>query len=209
MTGVLVSVREQGVVAIVRAADQEAAAKSARTLVQSGLHVVEVSLVTPGALDVIRTMVGESPDNVHIGVGTALTPLEVQLAAAAGARFVVSPVLRESVLKTALDLGLDTFPGVATPTEALQALEWGSTMVKLFPASLWSPSVLREVLSALPELETVPTGGVTLASAPEWIRAGAKAVGIGSALTKASNPSAVSASLLEAIAIARRHDARG
>jgi 2-dehydro-3-deoxyphosphogluconate aldolase/(4S)-4-hydroxy-2-oxoglutarate aldolase len=196
-------IREQGVVAIVRSATAEDAARNVSTLIGAGLRAVEVSLVTPGALEVIRAAAADAPDGVVIGVGTALTVDNVRDAAAAGARFVVSPILREDVIKAALDLGMDTLPGVATPSEALQAIEWGSTLVKLFPASLWSPAVLREVLTALPWLETVPTGGVTLDSAADWIRAGGTALGIGSALTKAADPAAVGAGLLAAIASAR------
>ncbi|WP_375405436.1 bifunctional 4-hydroxy-2-oxoglutarate aldolase/2-dehydro-3-deoxy-phosphogluconate aldolase [uncultured Amnibacterium sp.] len=203
MSAVSAAVREQGIVAIVRAADAESAARDVATLIDAGLRVVEVSLVTPNALDVIRSAAASAPDGVLIGVGTAVTAEEVQGAARAGARFVVSPVLRERVLKATLDAGLEALPGVATPTEALQALEWGSTFVKLFPASLWSPTVLREVLTALPALQTVPTGGVTIDTAPEWVRAGAVAVGIGGALTRASDPAGAAHALLETIAAAR------
>lgn len=203
MSAVMSAIREQGVVAIVRAADAESASRNVATLIAAGLRVVEVSLVTPGALDVIRAAVDAAPEGVQVGVGTAVTAEEVRLAAAAGAAFVVSPVTRESVIKASLDAGLETLPGVATPTEALQAIEWGTTLVKLFPASLWSPSILREVLTALPALQTVPTGGVTIDAAPEWIRAGAVALGIGGALTRAEDPGSVARALLDAIASAR------
>ncbi|MCY7411678.1 MAG: bifunctional 4-hydroxy-2-oxoglutarate aldolase/2-dehydro-3-deoxy-phosphogluconate aldolase [Salinibacterium sp.] len=203
MSAVLDAIRAQGVVGIVRASAPNEAARHVAILMGAGLRVIEVSLVTPGALDVIRASVARAPDGVYIGVGTVVTPNEVSLAAAAGATFVVSPVIREGVIKASLDAGLDTVPGVATPTEALQAIEWGATMIKLFPASLWSPAVLREVLTALPSLEVVPTGGVTLESAPEWIRAGAMALGIGSTLTRASDPEAVAQELLGAITSAR------
>lgn len=203
MSAVLDAIRDQGVVAIVRTADAESARRNVSTLIRAGLRVIEVSLVTPGALGVIRSAADQAPDGVHIGVGTAVSPEEVASAAAAGARFVVSPVLRERVLKAGLDAGLDVLPGVATPSEALQAVEWGSTLVKVFPASSWSPAVLREVLTALPALRTVPTGGVTIDAAPDWIRAGAVALGIGGALTRAADPAAVAGSLLRAIAAAR------
>lgn len=204
MSDVLAAIREQGVVAIVRAANAERAAADVRSLVSAGLRVVEVSLVTPGALDVVREAVSSGPPGVHIGVGTVLTTDLVARSADAGAEFVVSPVFRLDVVTSARAAGLDTLPGVATPTEALQALDAGSTMVKLFPASLWAPSSLRDVLVALPALEVVPTGGVTLESAPAWIRAGAVALGIGSSLTKATDPGATARGLLDAIAAARQ-----
>lgn len=196
-------IRDQGVVAIVRNASAEEAARNVGVLVGAGLRAVEVSLVTPGAIEVIRKAAEEAPDGVAIGVGTALSVADVQAAAGAGATFVVSPILREDVIKATLDAGLTALPGVATPTEALQAVEWGSTLVKLFPASLWSPAVLKEVLAALPHLQTVPTGGVTLDGAPDWIAAGAVALGIGGALTRASDPSDVARRLVAAIAAAR------
>jgi len=203
MSSILETIRQQGVVAIVRATDAREALQTIRVLVRSGLRVLEVSLVTPNALDLIRMVVTEVPGGVHIGVGTALTPEHVRLAAAAGATFVVSPVLNERVLKTTLDLGLASLPGVATPTEALRAREWGSTLVKLFPGSLWSPGALSELLAALPNLELVPTGGITPTSAAEWIRSGATALGIGASLTKSSDPAATVRTLLSTIAGAR------
>lgn len=199
----LQTIHAQGVVAIVRNTSAEEAARNVDTLVASGLQVVEVSLVTPGAIDVIRRAADTAPEGTYIGVGTALTVEDVHLAHAAGAAFVVSPILREDVVKAALDLGLPTLPGVATPTEMLQAMEWGSPLVKIFPASLWTPAVLREMLTALPQVHAVPTGGVTLENAADWIRAGAVALGIGSALTKAADPSAVARGLLDVIAAAR------
>ncbi|WP_375385756.1 bifunctional 4-hydroxy-2-oxoglutarate aldolase/2-dehydro-3-deoxy-phosphogluconate aldolase [uncultured Microbacterium sp.] len=203
MSEVLAAIREQGVVAIVRAPSAERAAADVRTLVSAGLRVVEVSLTTPGALDIVREAASSAPPDVHIGVGTVLTRDDVARSADAGARFVVSPAFRLEVVASARAAGLDTLPGVATPTEALQALDAGSTMVKLFPASLWAPSSLRDVLVALPTLEVVPTGGVSLESAREWITAGAVALGIGSSLTKATDPAATARGLLEAIAAAR------
>lgn len=198
------AVREQGVIAIVRTTTATAAAASVATLLGAGVRVVEVSLVTPDALEVVRDAVRSAPPGILIGVGTVVSAAEVERSREAGASFVVSPIVREQVIRSAAAAGLDSFPGAATPTEALQALEWGATMVKLFPASLWSPAVLREVLAALPALETIPTGGVTPESAAEWIRAGAAGLGIGSALTRSADPAATVARLLAEIASARR-----
>lgn len=196
-------IREQGIVAIVRSSTEAEADRVVQQLLLSGLRAIEVSLVTPGALAVIRRAVAAAPEGVMIGVGTALTVDDVRSAAEAGARFVVSPIVHRGVIETSLDAGLDTLPGAATPTEALQAIEWGSTLVKIFPASLWSPAILREVLTALPALQTVPTGGVGLDSAADWIRSGAVAVGIGSALSRAADPAQVARQLTAEIAAAR------
>lgn len=198
------TIYEQGVVAIVRSATAEAASENVATLIAAGLKIVEVSLVTPGALDVVRDAAASAPEGVFIGVGTALTGDDVRDAHRAGASFVVSPILAEEVVKGAIDLGMTTLPGVGTTTEMLQAMKWGSGLVKIFPASLWSPVALREILTALPDVRAVPTGGVTLDSAAEWIGAGAFALGIGSTLTKSTDPAAVARGLLDSVALARQ-----
>ena len=176
-------IRHDGVVAIIREPTPSEAASLLSSYIDAGLHAVEVSLVTPDALEVVKDAVARAPHGVHIGVGTVLTPHEALAAAASGASFIVSPTWDESVIRAALESGMDVLPGVATPTEALLATRAGATAVKLFPASLWTPASLRDVRSAMPWLETVPTGGVRLDSVGEWIRSGAMAVGLGSALT--------------------------
>lgn len=203
MSGVLDAVRSGGVIGIVRSADPASALTTVDRLVHGGLLTVEVSLVTPGAIDVIRAAVAEAPPGVFIGVGTAMTSDDVAAAASAGASFVVSPVGRESVVRASIDAGLDVFPGVATPSEAVMALEWGASMVKLFPGSLWTPEALKDVLIALPQLETVPTGGVSLEAIPDWIRAGAAALGLGGLLTKSADPVAQVQMVLATIAAVR------
>lgn len=196
-------IREQGVVAIVRAETAEAAAANVATLIESGLAAIEVSLVTPGALDVIRDAARRAPEGVRIGVGTALTAADVGSAVAAGATFVVTPTTDREVIGAAVDAHVPVLPGAATPTEAVQALKWGATFVKLFPASLWTPRAMRDLLTAIPRLPLVPTGGVDPENAAEWIRAGAVALGIGGALTRSDDPTRTSAALLRAIADAR------
>jgi 2-dehydro-3-deoxyphosphogluconate aldolase/(4S)-4-hydroxy-2-oxoglutarate aldolase len=199
----LETIRGQGVVAIVRSKSADAAAAAVDVLVNAGLRAVEVSLVTPGALGVVRSAAATAPEGVAIGVGTVLRESDVEAAVEAGASFVVCPAFDRGVVRAALRAGIDVLPGVATPTEAIAATDAGASAVKLFPASLWTPTILGEVRAALPWLETVPTGGVTPTTAADWIRAGASAVGIGSALTRAPSPQLVVSELLEAIAEAR------
>lgn len=196
-------IREQGVVAIVRAGTAEAAAATVATLIDSGLAAIEVSLVTPGALDVIRDAARHAPEGVRIGVGTALSAEDVGSAVAAGATFVVTPTTDREVIGAAVDAQVPVLPGAATPTEAVQALKWGATFVKLFPASLWTPRSMRDLLTAIPALPLVPTGGVEPENAAEWVRSGAIALGIGGALTRSDDPARTSAALLRAIADAR------
>jgi 2-dehydro-3-deoxyphosphogluconate aldolase/(4S)-4-hydroxy-2-oxoglutarate aldolase len=196
-------IRAQGIVAIVRTGSAESAAQAVDSLVTAGLRAVEVSLVTPGALDVVRDAAARAPEGVAIGVGTVLRPTEVEASLLAGARFLVSPSFDARVVAAAVEADLDILPGVATPSEAVNAIGAGARAVKLFPASLWSPGILREVRAALPSLETVPTGGITPESAPDWIRAGAVAVGIGSALTTAADPADAARRLIASIEAAR------
>ncbi len=181
---VAAAVRDQRVIAIVRSARAEDARQAATALLQAGLRAVEISLVTPGALDVIRELAGTAPPGAYIGVGTVLRAGRSPPRARAGAEFIVSPTLDTEVVSATLAHGLLSVPGVATPSEAVRAKFLGADLLKLFPASAWSPVVMRDVLAALPDLAFVPTGGVSLNNAADWIGAGAVAVGMGGALTR-------------------------
>jgi 2-dehydro-3-deoxyphosphogluconate aldolase/(4S)-4-hydroxy-2-oxoglutarate aldolase len=177
-------IRSQRVIGIVRASSSEQADTAARCLLAAGLRAVEVSLTTPGALDVVAGLVECAASGVAIGVGTVMTVDQAHAVAAAGATFLVAPVFDPAVTAAGREAGLACVPAAATPTEACAALAAGANLVKLFPASLWSPAALKDVLTALPELPLVPTGGVTPEQAPQWIAAGAVAVGVGAALTR-------------------------
>lgn len=155
-------------------------------LVQSaadaGLRVVEVTLDSPSALDTISGLVEGAPD-MTIGVGSARDDESVKRAVQAGARFVVSPVVSESVAAVCKELDVPHLPGAATPTEIHNALLGGATAVKVFPADqLGGPPFLQAVRSPLGEPPLVPTGGVTLDNASTYLQAGACAVGVGSGL---------------------------
>lgn len=171
-----------GVIAVVRlpaAADLRAAAKA---LAAGGVDVVEVTLTTPGALEAIARLSADS--KCLVGAGTVLDEGSARDVVAAGARFVVSPTLERGVIRTCRELDVPCIPGALTPTELLDAWRAGESesLVKLFPASAVGPRYLREVLAPLPSLRVVPSGGVSLENAGEWIRAGAAAVSVGSAL---------------------------
>ncbi|GAA3934635.1 bifunctional 4-hydroxy-2-oxoglutarate aldolase/2-dehydro-3-deoxy-phosphogluconate aldolase [Actinomadura viridis] len=184
-TGRLVADR---VIGIVRAPDAATALGRARLLAGAGLTAVEISLTTPGALDALRELVaGETAGGgtgVLAGAGTILDEHQADRAIAAGAAFLVCPSLSVPVIRTAHRHGVPVVAGAATPTEIVQALEAGADLVKLFPAGRIGPDGLRAIRQALPQAPLVPTGGVTLESAPEWIAAGAVAAGMGSELTR-------------------------
>jgi 2-dehydro-3-deoxyphosphogluconate aldolase/(4S)-4-hydroxy-2-oxoglutarate aldolase len=150
-----------------------------------------VSLVTPDAAAAIAelrrhsaTLTDGAGRQPFVGAGTVLTEGQLADVIAAGAQFVVAPVLDRAVVESAAAAGVSVFPGVLTPSEALQAMRWGADAVKLFPATVWTPKALGDLLAALPDLQVIPTGGIGVDAAPGWITAGAVAVGMGSALTR-------------------------
>ncbi|GAB2831271.1 bifunctional 4-hydroxy-2-oxoglutarate aldolase/2-dehydro-3-deoxy-phosphogluconate aldolase [Streptomyces daliensis] len=175
---------EQRVFAIVRSDSYEHATASADILLGAGITSLEISLTTPFALEAISTLRRETGDDSVIGAGTVLDATTASMAVDAGARFLVSPSLDAEVIRTGHRYGIPVFPGVATPTEMVRALELGADALKLFPASGQHPGWLKDVRAALPQAALLPTGGVTLDTAPEWIAAGAVAVGMGSALAE-------------------------
>ncbi|MCC5036190.1 bifunctional 4-hydroxy-2-oxoglutarate aldolase/2-dehydro-3-deoxy-phosphogluconate aldolase [Streptomyces sp. WAC 00631] len=178
------AVLAQRLLAIVRADSYDRAAVQAETLVSAGVAGLEISLTTPFALEAVTTLTLELGDDAVVGAGTVLDGEAARAAVDAGARFLVSPSLEPEVIRTGHRYGVPVFPGVATPTEMVRALELGADALKLFPASGHSPRWLADVRAALPQAPLLPTGGVTVESAPEWIAAGAVACGMGSALTE-------------------------
>lgn len=148
----------------------------------SGISVLEVTMDSPGALDVIEDLAGRANPPV-LGVGTVTKPVQVESAARAGARFVVTPAYSAAVVETCVEYGLFAIPGVATPTEILFALQSGVPAVKIFPAEqLGGPSFLRAITAPLGHPPMVPTGGVSPENVSQYLQSGAVAVGAGSSL---------------------------
>lgn len=197
------SVIAGGVIGIVRTTDAERAVRLARQIWRAGVDVVEVALTTPGALAAIETLAGVIADTQVIGAGTVLDAASARLAVLAGARLLVTPTLVEEVIEVGQRYGVATVIGCSSATELLRATTLGADLVKVFPASLWTPRALSDLLQALPQLECVPTGGIAPEDASGWIEAGAVAVGIGSGLTKGDDPADRVRTLLDAIQRAR------
>nr|WP_203674814.1 MULTISPECIES: bifunctional 4-hydroxy-2-oxoglutarate aldolase/2-dehydro-3-deoxy-phosphogluconate aldolase [unclassified Streptomyces] len=174
----------QRVFAIVRSESYDQAAAVADTLLSAGLTTLEISLTTPFALEAVTTLVREVGDDAIIGAGTVLDATSARMAVDAGARFLVSPSLDEGVLRTGHRYGVPVFPGVATPTEMVRAMELGADALKLFPASGYAPGWIKDVRAALPQAALLPAGGITVDTAPDWIAAGAVACGMGPELTE-------------------------
>ena len=170
--------------AIIRCQDAALAASAMAAAVRGGVRIVEFTLTTPGAYELIAEHARQDHPPVDgisrlvVGAGTVLTRDELERSIAAGARFVVSPVLDVDIVRAATEAGVAVLPGVHTPTEMLTAHRAGAPLVKLFPAPAGGPAWLRAVLAPLPMLKVVPTNGVDLDNIAAWLDAGAFAVGL-------------------------------
>jgi 2-dehydro-3-deoxyphosphogluconate aldolase/(4S)-4-hydroxy-2-oxoglutarate aldolase len=172
---------DQRLLAIVRGTDADAALRTVLTLAEGGVDLVEVSLVTADATEVIRRARMALGEDAGLGAGTVVTAEDADRAADAGASYLVTPALGEG-LAAGRRLGLPVLAGALTPTEILTAMDAGADAVKLFPASLGGVPYLRALRDPFPHLLFVPVGGVDAAAAAGYLRAGAVAVGVGSPL---------------------------
>ena len=178
---------ESGVIAVVRAPETARLRAVARALAAGGVGAVEITLTTPGAIALIADLARDDDlSGCVVGAGTVLDEAAARAVIDAGARFVVSPTLDQAVIRACRERAVPCMPGAFTPTEILEAWRAGASLVKLFPAASLGPSFIRDVLAPLPFLRLVPSGGVTLENAAEWIRAGAAAVSVGGALLRAA-----------------------
>ncbi|MEV0384728.1 bifunctional 4-hydroxy-2-oxoglutarate aldolase/2-dehydro-3-deoxy-phosphogluconate aldolase [Nonomuraea sp. NPDC050643] len=167
--------------AIIRGTDTAAAIATGTALLAEGVRVLEVALTTSGALDAIAAIRADAPAGSLVGAGTVLTEADVADVVAAGAQFVVTPGVVDSI-GAAVRRGLAVAAGALTPTEAYAAVRQGATAVKLFPASLGGPAYLKALRDPFPDLPFVAVGGVGLAESPGYLAAGAIAVGVGGPL---------------------------
>ena len=166
--------------AILRTGTAKAARPAMEAAVRAGFKVIEFTLTTPGAIELIAEF--SRKKNLVVGAGTVLSVDEARAAVGAGARFLVSPVVDEAVIKEALVLGVLAMPGTHTPTEMLKAHQAGAQLQKLFPAPGTGPAYVRACLGPLPFLRIVPTNGVDEGNAAVYLEAGAYAVGFTDAL---------------------------
>ncbi len=171
-----------GIIAILRSHTGAKLMDAAKTLVSSGIPAVEVTMTTPGALNIIRDTKRALGDSVCMGVGSVIDSESARSALLAGAEFIVTPVVRPDVIQLALRYGVPVFAGAMTPTEAFHAQELGADFIKLFPAEVLGPQYVKALLAPLPSLQVVPTGGVSPENLGEYFKAGCAAVGVGSGL---------------------------
>jgi 2-dehydro-3-deoxyphosphogluconate aldolase / (4S)-4-hydroxy-2-oxoglutarate aldolase len=180
---VVARIREIGLVPVVRAQSADEALALSRAIAEGGVPVLEITLTVPGAVDVIRRVVAEGGDAMLVGAGTVLTADDAAAAVDAGARFIVSPGFDAATVEWCRFHDVAVLPGALTPTEVIQAWRAGADFVKVFPCgAVGGAAYLKALKAPLPQIDLVPTGGVTLASAEDLIRAGAAALGVGADL---------------------------
>jgi 2-dehydro-3-deoxyphosphogluconate aldolase/(4S)-4-hydroxy-2-oxoglutarate aldolase len=175
-------IQRLGVVAVIRMKDAAKLRAVVDAIAAGGVRAIEVTMTVPNAVDLIRTLAATLPNDILLGAGTVTNAETARAVIDAGARYVVSPVFRRDVVATCHERDVAAAPGCFTPTEILDAHECGADVVKVFPATALGPQFIKDVRAPLPQVRLMPTGGVSLDNAGEWIRAGAIAVGVGSAL---------------------------
>jgi 2-dehydro-3-deoxyphosphogluconate aldolase/(4S)-4-hydroxy-2-oxoglutarate aldolase len=173
-----------GIVAVVRAPDGRRLVDVCRALSEGGVPVVEITMTVPGALAVIRQVRDELGDHVLVGAGTVLDPETARAALLAGAEFLVAPTVNIEVIRLCRRYDKIVMPGAFTPTEVLTAWEAGADIVKVFPAEVVGPAYFRALRGPLPQVKLMPTGGVDLHTAGDFLRAGACCLGIGGQLVE-------------------------
>ena len=170
------------IMGLVRTNDQATGQALAQAMVNAGIRAIEITLTTPGALDIVEKL-SENKDLV-VGVGTVISKEDVKSAEKAGAKFIVSPNTDTDVIDKTKSLAMVSMPGIATATEVGRALKAGADILKLFPASTYGPSHLKALRDPYPGQLWCPTGGISLGSVDDWFAAGANLIGLGGPLTK-------------------------
>lgn len=176
-------IREIGIVPVIRATSSDEAVAAVEAIHAGGIPVLEITMTVPGAVKIISDLSRRLGDQVIVGAGTVLDSDAARECVDAGARFIVSPALDVATIETCRALGIPIFPGAMTPTEVLTAWRAGADAVKIFPANaVGGATYLKSLKAPLPQVELIPTGGVSLKNIGELIQAGAMAAGVGADL---------------------------
>jgi 2-dehydro-3-deoxyphosphogluconate aldolase/(4S)-4-hydroxy-2-oxoglutarate aldolase len=182
---VTAAIEKSGIVAVIRIKEPQRLQGVVDAISEGGITAMEVTMTVPGAIELIAGLAPRMPPGFLLGAGTVTDAETAKRVIDAGAQFIVSPVFRRPVLAVCRERGVPSMPGCFSPTEILDAWEDGADIVKVFPASVLGPAFFRDLRGPLPHVKVMPTGGVTLDNAGEWLKAGAVAVGVGSALLDA------------------------
>ena len=186
-TEVIKRLTDCGVVAVVRAEDENQAKKIVTACIEAGIVGIEITFTVPEALKIIGVLCKEySEDEIIVGAGTVLDKETARAAILAGAKYVVSPCLDVETVQLCNTYGIVCMPGAMTVKEAVDVMKAGADIIKIFPGGLFGPKIIRNFKGPLPQMEMMPTGGVDVSNVGEWIKAGAVAVGVGSSLTAGS-----------------------
>lgn len=181
---------ESRIVAVVRSESSERLVEVCRALARGGVTAAEITFTVPNALEVIREVRKALGDSIALGAGTVLDAETARAAILAGAEYLVSPIVNLDVIRLCRRYDVAVMPGAFTPTEIVTAWEAGADVVKVFPADVGGPAYLKAIRGPLPQIRLMPTGGVDLNTAVDFLKAGACCLGVGSSLVE---PKAVSA----------------
>jgi 2-dehydro-3-deoxyphosphogluconate aldolase/(4S)-4-hydroxy-2-oxoglutarate aldolase len=181
----VVEIERAGIVAVIRIKEPEKLRAVVDAIAEGGIRALEITMTVPGAVELIRQLAPTLPAGFIFGAGTVVDAPTVHRVVDAGAQFIVSPVFRRDVIEACQLRDVASMPGCFTPTEILDAWDQGADVVKVFPATTLGPGYLKDIHGPLPHVKLMPTGGVTLDNAGDWIRAGAVAVGVGTSLLDA------------------------
>ena len=178
-------IADLGIVAVVRTETKEKGGKIVDAIKKGGIKAIEITMTVPGALDIIKE-ISEAYKNedVIIGAGTVLDPETARACILAGAQYIISPNLNIETIKMCNRYRIPSIPGVMTVNEAIEAMEYGAEILKLFPGSAFEPSIIKAFKGPLPYANFMPTGGVDIDNVKDWFEAGAIAIATGSNLTK-------------------------
>ena len=180
---VLQTIRDIGIIPVVRAQSADEAMQAIDAIRAGGISILEITMTVPGAVGVIEEVAKRYGDDALVGAGTVLDGETARACILAGARFVVSPSLNLETISVCRRYGVAVMPGALTPTEVVQAWSAGADFVKVFPAgAVGGASYIKSLKAPLPQIELVPTGGVSLKTAADFIKAGASALGVGADL---------------------------
>ncbi|MEH7403856.1 bifunctional 4-hydroxy-2-oxoglutarate aldolase/2-dehydro-3-deoxy-phosphogluconate aldolase [Gottfriedia acidiceleris] len=175
-------IKKRAVVAVVRGATLETIIPMAEALKKGGVTTLEITMETPKALAIIEKLSSVFGDDILVGAGTVLDAETARAAIMAGSKFIFSPTLNKDTIQMTKRYGVISVPGAFTPTEILTAYEHGADVIKVFPAGSVGPDYFKNIAGPLPYVPLIPTGGINLQNAKDYIRAGAVAVGVGSSL---------------------------
>jgi len=201
MPDALQTILDSGVVAVVRSDVSTGLVEAARALVAGGVRAIEVTMTTPGAVEAIAALAAESRGEFAVGAGTVLDADAARRVIDAGAEFLVAPNVDGEMIGVAKQAGKVVCPGALTPTEIWTAWQAGADLVKVFPVScVGGPAYIKAIRAPLPQVRLMPTGGVNLNTAADFLRAGACALGIGGSLVEAKAVAAGDMARIESLA---------